>query len=94
MKRSAVTAQSSLTSYPDASKNWRRKKNSVIKFVEVIWEDFLKELEAALGDAIEPGLEGRSPQETFTLLDRLVAQHGGKLEALARATESRPFPLR
>jgi hypothetical protein len=79
MKRSAVTAQSSLTSYPDASKNWRRK-NSVIKFVEVMWEDFLKELEAALGDAIEPGLEGRSPQETFTLLDRPVAQHRASLK--------------
>jgi len=45
-------------------------------------------LEAALGDAFELGLEGRSLQETFTLLDRLVAQHRGRHETLARATES------
>jgi hypothetical protein len=93
MKRSAVTALELFNELSGCFEKLEEEvKDSAIKFIEGVWEDFLKELEAAFGDAFELGLEGGNLQETFALLDRLVAQHRGKLEALARATESRPSP--
>jgi hypothetical protein len=46
-------------------------------------------LEAAFGDAFELGLEGGNLQETFALLDRLVVQYRGRLEALVEELKRR-----
>jgi hypothetical protein len=90
MKRSAVTA---LELFNELSGRFEKLeeevKDSAIKFIEGVWEDFLKELEAAFGDAFELGLEGGNLQETFALLDRLVVQYRGRLEALVEELKRR-----
>ena len=45
-------------------------KDSATNFIEGMWKDFLKESKDVLGDAFEIGLENRTLQETFALLDK------------------------
>jgi hypothetical protein len=90
MRRSAVTAVELFNELSGRFEKLEEEvKDSATKFIEGVWEDFLEELEAALGDAFELGLEGRNLQETFALLDRLAVQYRGRLEALVEELKRR-----
>ena len=62
---------------------------STTRLMEGVWRGFLRGLEAVLGGAFELGLEGESLQGTFALLDKLVTQYGGRLEALVEELRRR-----
>jgi hypothetical protein len=90
MRRSAVTAVELFNELSGRFEKLEEEvKDSATKFIEGVWEDFLEELEAAFGDAFELGLEGRNLQETFALLDRLIVQYRGRLEALVEELKRR-----
>jgi len=90
MKRAAVTAVELFNELSGRFEKLEKDvKDSATKFIEGVWKDFLKELKAALGDAFELGLKNRTLQETFTLLDRLVVQYRGRLEALVEELKRR-----
>jgi hypothetical protein len=90
MRRSAVTAVELFNKLSGRFEKLEEEvKDSATKFIEGVWEDFLEELEAAFGDAFELGLEGRNLQETFALLDRLIVQYRGRLEALVEELKRR-----
>jgi len=62
---------------------------STTRLMEGVWRGFLRGLEAVLGSAFELGLEGESLQGAFALLDKLVTQYGGRLEALVEELRRR-----
>jgi hypothetical protein len=61
-------------------------KVSTTRLIEGVWEDFIRGLEAVLGGALA---EGESLRGVHTLLDELVTQRSGGLEALVEELKRR-----
>jgi hypothetical protein len=90
MRRAAATAVELFNELSERFEKLEKDvKDSATNFIEGMWKDFLKESKDVLGDAFEIGLENRTLQETFALLDKLVVQYRGRLEALVEELKRR-----